>query len=1497
MMDWTKSRAAKIGAAVVLLPLVALIIGVPLDFREQWQFAGIVIVGSLLLARRAGRKTTMTLALLSVLVSTRYLFWRTTQTLSFGTPVEFLLGITLYLAELYAWVILLLGVLQTSWPLNRPVIEISGDPESWPTVDVYVPTYNESLAIVRNTVFAAMDMDYPAGRFRVFILDDGRRPEFRAFARAAGCGYITRDNNLHAKAGNLNAAMKKTDGELIAIFDCDHVPTRAFLQLTVGWFQRDKRLAVLQTPHYFYSPDPVQRNLGSIRDMPGEGELFYGPVQEGNDLWNATFFCGSCAIIRREALEETNGFAGETVTEDAHTALKLQRTGWNTAYINARLSAGLATERLVLHVGQRIRWARGMTQILRIDNPLRGPGLTWQQRFCYVNAMLHFQFPLPRIVFLTSPLAYLLFGQNIIQASATQIFAYALPHLFCASAASKRMHGGDRRPFWGEVYETILAFHLLKPTVMTWFQPRKGKFNVTDKGDLLDQTFFDWAIVRPHLLCIGLIVGSILLGCAKLIFFPQMFNIQLDSLALNTAWATFSLVILLAAVSVARESRQARVDIRIPAELPVMIYLASGHVVAGRTLNVSMGGAAVALPREMPLRDIEVTHITLAMGDETLAIPVETLRTFGGNTYLRFQPMTMTASRQLVRAVMGRADAWHREAPHPTVPGMRSLADIIKVDMVTMKRILRLNFAERKQMRAVRDAVRQKAAAEKAAAEQAQAAPSDKGGAKALSRAAAIALMVAGLGALAHPRPALAQDTAAAPAAATTPAGAPMVRAAAGATGAGTRHLHLSLKDLRIKTPIRLAGTRGEIGIPFGMRQSDVVTDATLTLHLAWSPALLGDLSQLVVLVNGEVVQTLPLRPGDSGGQELKIPINPALFLPGDNQLNLRLVGHYARDCEDPFHSSLWANVSNTQSTLDMTVQPTAQNPDLGRLPGPFFDRFDNGKLELPFVFAGKPDHGDLSAAAAIASWYGSLASYRGFAFKPVIGQLPQGNAVVFLRAGTSLPGLDVPVTGPAATVVRNPADPSGMLLVITGRNDDEIHLAAAALASSRGTAGAARMAFDGARLPSYPRYGAPRWIPTDRPVKLGEIMAPYALQGMGLPPGPLSAQFRIAPDLFFWPRDGGTLDLSYRYPMASWLDRKASRLDVSLNGQYLRTLPLTGSWWQWVMAGGLFGGDTAAHSSDSRATVVLPRYNLFGQNQLVFDYNLIIADKKKCTGTLPENVRVALDPESTIDLTQSWHAMPMPNLATFAGAGYPFTVSPDLAQTTVVMDANPSAEAIEAFLQVMGRMGDATGIPATGVTVVSDVDPDHLQEQDILVIGSSALAGAEALFGASPVRFENGALRVNERSPLQYVEALFGGSDWQGSNDDAQSVVYAAKGFSGIVSFQSPFTAGRTVVAVLADQPGTLPSLVDGLNDDKTNAQVQGDLSVVTGDGMTSFAILPTYWVGSLPVWMKVAYWFSRHPLLMALSGLLVAVILTGPVYLFFSRQARRRLGGGDDK
>src|SRR5690606_12840375 len=209
---------AAIGIILGIIPL-ALVVVADLDLESQAIFAGVCLLLLLILNRFEGRGVTLVLVILSVVISSRYIWWRITDTLVFDTWVEAILGAGLLAAEMYAWIVLLLGYLQTAWPLERKPEPLPEDTSVWPTVDLYIPTYNEPLSVVRITVLGALSIDYPQDKLRVWLLDDGRREEFRQFADEAGCGYITRDNNLHAKAGNLNNALKHTDGDLIAIFD------------------------------------------------------------------------------------------------------------------------------------------------------------------------------------------------------------------------------------------------------------------------------------------------------------------------------------------------------------------------------------------------------------------------------------------------------------------------------------------------------------------------------------------------------------------------------------------------------------------------------------------------------------------------------------------------------------------------------------------------------------------------------------------------------------------------------------------------------------------------------------------------------------------------------------------------------------------------------------------------------------------------------------------------------------------------------------------------------------------------------------------------------------------------------------------------------------------------------------------------------------------------------------------------------------------------------
>jgi len=201
--------------------------------------------------------------------------------------------------------VLMLGYFQTAWPLQRKPLPLPENRDEWPTVDVFIPTYNEPLSVVKPTIYAALAIDYPADKISIHVLDDGRRPEFKAFCEDVGVTWTIRTHNRHAKAGNINEALKITKGEYLAIFDCDHIPTRSFLQIGLGWFLRDKKLSMLQTPHHFFSPDPFERNLGTFRKVPNEGELFYGLVQDGNDLWNATFSAARAHCWRRTMVERS----------------------------------------------------------------------------------------------------------------------------------------------------------------------------------------------------------------------------------------------------------------------------------------------------------------------------------------------------------------------------------------------------------------------------------------------------------------------------------------------------------------------------------------------------------------------------------------------------------------------------------------------------------------------------------------------------------------------------------------------------------------------------------------------------------------------------------------------------------------------------------------------------------------------------------------------------------------------------------------------------------------------------------------------------------------------------------------------------------------------------------------------------------------------------------------------------------------------------------------
>ena len=691
-------RALTVGTAVSCGLLGLLIITAPFDFYAQCIFGLGCFAAALVLRRIPGRLTVLVMIGLSLTASLRYMYWRLTSTLDFDDWVDIAFGYGLVLAEIYALVVLVFGYLQTAWPLRRQPVLLKSPPGEWPVVDVFIPSYNEALDIVKLTIFAAQAMDWPRDKLRVHVLDDGRRDDFRNFCEQINVNYITRDNNRHAKAGNLNEALKVTSGEFVAFFDADHVPTRSFLQVSIGWFLKDPQLAMLQTPHFFFSPDPFEKNLDTFRSVPNEGELFYGLVQDGNDLWNATFFCGSCAVIRRKPLMEVGGVAVETVTEDAHTALKLNRAGYNTAYLAIPQAAGLATESLSSHISQRIRWARGMAQIFRTDNPLFGKGLNLGQRLCYLNAMLHFFYGLPRLVFLTAPLAFLFFDAQIFHAAGLMITAYALPHILHASLTNSTIQGRFRHSFWNEVYETVLAWYIMGPVLVALVNPKRGGFNVTNKGGIIDEKFFDWKLARPYIVLLTLNMAGLAYGLLRLAMGEEGAT---TTLLINLVWTLYNVIITSAAVAVASETRQIRAEPRVSAQLPAHLTRADGSVIEGVTQDFSQKGVGLRLPEGVSVPQGERVQISLFRNQHLSVFPAVIVFSRGELLGAQFDALSLRQQSELVRLTFSRADTWAAtwgggQVDTPLVAlrevsriGLRGIHELFKASAMEVRSLLR----------------------------------------------------------------------------------------------------------------------------------------------------------------------------------------------------------------------------------------------------------------------------------------------------------------------------------------------------------------------------------------------------------------------------------------------------------------------------------------------------------------------------------------------------------------------------------------------------------------------------------------------------------------------------------------------------------------------------------------------------------------------------------------------------------------------------------------
>ena len=572
--------AAFAGAAIVLgLRLTVM----PLMDPRRWYWRTLLLAGA-------------------VLLSWRYMIWRLTETTA---PLD-------WTAEaLFSWSFALLeGLTVVSSTLSFLILtrvrertgEVDANLAWWrpappPRVDVFIATYNEELEVLERTIVGAKALDYP--NVRVFVLDDGRRGWLREACARHGVGYFVRPDNAHAKAGNINYALRQRDvdpdrPDFIAVLDADFIPHTDFVSRALALFH-DGSVGLVQTPQHFFNPDPIQHNLGISRAYPDEQRHFFDNMEPARDAWGIAVCCGTSSMVRVSAVKAIGGLPTESVTEDFLLTLRLAEKGWKTAYLNEPLTEGLAPEGLQEYIVQRGRWCLGMMQIIRnVYNPFGDHKLSLMHRLSIVDSLLYwsttFSFRLAGIIF---PLLYWWFGITVVNASITDIIIYYVPYYIAVMATLNWISKGLFIPIFNDVAQLVVAWPINRAVWMGLATRGPHKFSVTAKGGDRTRIVVQWRLLAPFALLLAATIGGLIVNLTSDFIFNHASSAG-DGMMVVMFWTLYNLVVLsvtiLACIERPRYNRPQRQSVE-----PITFTVA-GEDHRGWLINLGTEGARIAGP-------------------------------------------------------------------------------------------------------------------------------------------------------------------------------------------------------------------------------------------------------------------------------------------------------------------------------------------------------------------------------------------------------------------------------------------------------------------------------------------------------------------------------------------------------------------------------------------------------------------------------------------------------------------------------------------------------------------------------------------------------------------------------------------------------------------------------------------------------------------------------------------------------------------------------------
>ncbi|AII48719.1 hypothetical protein KR52_06130 [Synechococcus sp. KORDI-52] len=599
----------------------------------------LLLLWPLLLTRRPEQGSPIwarrSLILLITLLTLRYLHWRCTSSLNLDTTLSTLLSLVLLMAE--GWLLLTgLVPLWLAWrryPDRRE--QAVQQRHAWlastwrPCVDILVPTYGEPITVLERSLKACRRQSYP--NTTVWVLDDSGRTEVEQLARSLGCRYRHRPERANAKAGNLNDGLRISEGDLIAVFDADFIPQASFLENTIGLLM-DPEVALVQTPQHCINADPVMRNLAMERWMLPDEESFYRWIEPVRDGWGAVVCAGTSFLVRRRALESIGGFAEDALSEDFVTGIALREKGWRLLYLQQKLSAGLAAERMLDFVRQRQRWARGTLQSLQLPKgPLRARNLSWGVRLAYLEGVIHWVNNLPRLLLMLMPLCIGLFGVVPIKISAAALLELLLPLWGTVLLSIGWLNRSSRAALLSELTGWVLTVPLVSTLVL-----RPKGFRVTPKHQAHQQGGWTWSLALPLVLLSGLNAAN-LIGILRQGTRPEQLNAE--GWGLGLVWGGLNLLGTLVALRACWDP---------PQEDPTPWFAVE------TTGFISHSGAETETCRISAISE-KGAELELQPGTTTSAAGKAVLRWDGQPTPLPIRPMAWQGSRICF--------AWHEPSP------------------------------------------------------------------------------------------------------------------------------------------------------------------------------------------------------------------------------------------------------------------------------------------------------------------------------------------------------------------------------------------------------------------------------------------------------------------------------------------------------------------------------------------------------------------------------------------------------------------------------------------------------------------------------------------------------------------------------------------------------------------------------------------------------------------------------------------------------------------